>query len=837
MFALLASSLVEADTWPASTHNKLQQFGFTVHDSKAWSPLELDSMAELLQYLPRSLKLIQTNTKITLRRNNGHSGFYHQDENSNIINIKPGALHDINRQLLHYILQRYDQINKVSLSSSWRQLSGWQRRPWGYVANNQDPRAYATRSGLNNPQEDFITTALAYILPQSSTVENSIKCRIPGKYNFMRQHFSGYHSLLEQGDIQCRSMERGFLDDVEFLDFVSGKPLDMGPITPETVSGFELLYATPGTGDASEIAGHLLLRIKLKNNPRAEQSGRENPKDLVVSFLANTVAGSSTTVPPTAVNTKQCKRNWFNLVDDGAKDFNAFQSIMQSLRGLSGGFLTVMDRQPLGLAIKKYTIEEDRDLLRYELVLTQEQKHKLLQRLYLAKKNYSARYYFFKQNCASVLVKVIGQGIGVEEIADFNPIVSPPNALVGLFLRLGLAKPVYPSFHSYRKKAYLAQELIKAKFPHMTTQSSNLGRPTIYGLFNDTEEKRLTALADVDDLASEQEKRLSEYYKLLSLVQESEMAYSSKELVCEDYTSEVVAKARDIQSQLLLNGLHTPEENTLNTHSQLAKSYIKEEQNGFQQGIRHTKLFSHSVALTHFHSEEEDINGLQLQGALFKQEMGSHSGIAMQRGGFVRLADASVNLSLDSEESSVLSWEITALHIRKFKQRLNYVPSYLSHAGRLGLGLSLLEIEGNNIEDVRHGTVLGGELMFNLISSKEHRNFAFLTLGLDLHRHLEPDHSYTRIMLPLHVETLLSFGHKHRIQWRNALDYKRTLSQQADTEIRLVSNLSYRLGDANNYRKSSMLLSIGSQYNSSQTHSGARKRYVQSSISLELNWW
>ena len=83
----------------------------------------------------------------------------------------------------------------------------------------------------------------------------------------------------------------GFLDDLVFFDVRNGKPVAMGAVTPETVSGFELLYATPGTGDISEIAGHLLLRVKLRNNPRAEAQGIENPHDLVISFLADTEAG------------------------------------------------------------------------------------------------------------------------------------------------------------------------------------------------------------------------------------------------------------------------------------------------------------------------------------------------------------------------------------------------------------------------------------------------------------------------------------------------------------------------------------------------------------------
>ncbi len=112
-------------------------------------------------------------------------------------------------------------------------------------------------------------------------------------------------------------MDEGLLDDIEFYSPANGEKVDIGPINMQTVTGFELLYATPGTGDASEIAGHLLLRIKLDNNPGADNSGIQNPHDLVISFLANTRDQTSHKQEPKPEIQASCKSDWFNLVDDG----------------------------------------------------------------------------------------------------------------------------------------------------------------------------------------------------------------------------------------------------------------------------------------------------------------------------------------------------------------------------------------------------------------------------------------------------------------------------------------------------------------------------------------
>ncbi|MDH5182171.1 MAG: DUF4105 domain-containing protein, partial [Gammaproteobacteria bacterium] len=704
------------------------------------------------------------------------------------------------RTALHILLHHYEQQHAVSRQRNWRRISGWQRTRLGLlpVADNQDLRAYAEPHGLWSPAEDFITAAEHYILPPAGAIENTIKCRMPLKYAFMQNVFTGFRSPLATEAVKCRSQSDGMLDDIVFFDPRSGKTIQPGPINEQTVTGFELLYATPGTGDASEIAGHLLLRIKLDNNPVAKQQGRENPNDLVISFMANTRNNkpADQTPRPMPVVQQECQKGWFDSPPGDQSPFEILDTILQSLQGLSGGFLTMMDRQTLGEAVKHYTIEEDRDLLRYKLNLTPQQKRSLLDELYRAKKNYNTSYYFFDKNCASVLVKVIGKGIAAREIADFNPVVSPPNSLVALFIRQGLAEPVRPAFYSYRKKGYLAQELIRERHRQLQTDYPALTWPPLYKIFSRDRRER----ADFVDATAVYVGRYpaldTQLYQLFTLTQEAEMAFEHKDLICTEYTSQVTAKSRQHQQTLLQTA--TQHISPIDTERLFAELHTTKTAEAYRAGTPHTKLLAYHFGVGQYAVEQTSSPVLLIGATLDEQELGSISNVAMQRSSYVNLASTQVILSTDQDHPRQLqSLRFNALDIRKFKDRLNRVPGYFSPAGSTGLGISLLNVEKNYLLDIESGAWLGGELLFNLISGEEHNDFLYFSIGADIRRFKQGNlPAINAIALPLRIETLWTPDERRRLQWRNKLEYRYSTDDELGDEIEAQSGLTYQLGEA-----------------------------------------
>ena len=806
-----------------------QQLIFDQTGESQWTEQEIASIRQFLTTLPEELLEGLKNTKPI------HLFFHHGNQKHITVAFKRD-LHlyrdtqlTLTRQLLHLLLHHYAANIAIERDDAWLQLSGWKKTLGIFTtANNQDPRAYANPLGAQNPLEDFVTSAEYYLLPPPAALENTLKCRLPRKYFFMIKQFPNHPSPLADPSLQCQEKDHGLLDDVVFYDPNNGEKMDLGPINENTVKGFELLYATPGTGDASEVAGHLLLRLLLDNNPQADGLDEPNPKDLVISFLANTAQEPTKTQKAPLEVRKECKTSWLNLVDNQG-EFNAFQSVLQALKGLSGGFLTIMDKQTLAQTIKNYTIEEDRDLIRYRFNLTQKQKKDLLEYLYQAKKNYNAKYYFFHQNCGSVLVKVIGQGLGVKAIADFDPIVSPPNSLVALMVREGLLTPIFPSIHSYKKKAHLAQELLRQRLDELKHRYTSYPIPAFQLIMHPKEKKRLRAVEQLVTVANEFTETADDIYPLMQFIQEAEMAYTDKNLACENYTSSVTAYARSYQKQYLLTHQATALA-AIDTGKILADSYVGIEQEAIKQGVPYTNLFSYDVAIGQWY-QTNNHTLVRLGAGLDKQDMGSMSYLAMQRSSYLKLATAHINFSTD-DSHPFHSWQITGLHIRKFKERLAKTPSYFARSGSMGLGLSLLDFTAYTKDQRLSGAWLGGEILFNVAASVFNNNYAFISLGADYRQQNQFHRTNNGIGLPLYFESLVSLGKKRKLQWRNNLEYVYAADQDLHDEIHLNTTLAYRLGK---FRNQLLVLKFTHEYASTRQLKHWRTPSYLSSLAIEFN--
>lgn len=557
----------------------------------------------------------------------------------------------------------------------------------------------------------------------------------------------------------------GLLDDIVFFDTLLGEEIPMGPVDTDTVRGFEILYATPGAGDVSEIAGHLLLRVMLNNNPRAEARGLENPNDLVISFLADTESGRPARPRRPAVVQEDCRRiNWLNLVNENPGDESPLASIWQSLKGLSGGFRIIMDRQTLGHALKSYTVTQDRALLRYRLNLTPEQKASLLARLREVRLTYTPPYYFFSQNCGSVLIEVIGQGIGDPDIARFHPLVAPPHSLLGNLVRRGLATRVTPAFYSYRQQGFIAERLLRRHYATLVRQLPALAWPPAGDLTDRREEVRAQAITDAGALGEAHPELRPGLYRLAALAQEADMATSHKDRVCENYTSAAAAAARALQARLLA-GSNAVETLAVDTGLLIRGAQAAEEAAGAADGALHTGLYTLSAGVGRYRSARTADGPVVIAGgALLRQDMGDPSRLAMQRAGSVELGGGAVVLGDDR----LKEWQLTGLRLRKFRETLETVPSCLVSTRGLGLGLSVLELRQADGAAHPRGTVAGAAVLGNLVSSARHKDFLYVSAGADLAMDYDTDEPRLHPEAPLGLESLCTWGRDMACQWRNS---------------------------------------------------------------------
>ena len=600
---------------------------------------------------------------------------------------------------------------------------------------------------------------------------------------------------VEDPAIRCAGIGSGLLDDLVLYDVNGMAPIAMGPVQPGTVEGFEVLYATPGSGDISEVAGHLLLRVKLNNNPRARQLGVENPNDLVISFLADTerAATSEKRTRPLVVQADCGKKNWFNLVEGGATDERPLESIWQSIKGLCGGFFVVMERQSLGEAVKSYTVEQDRDLLRYQLNLTETMKADLLERLCLVRKNYQPRYYFFSKNCGTVLIRVIGKGIGDEEIAGFDPMVSPPHTLIGLLVRKGLATRVVPSFYGASKRGYIAQQLFTERYRELVERFPDASWPRKEELFHSREQVRTGAFHMLNLVGQRDSGMNRDLYQLASIYQEAEMVHRDKGMICEDYTTEPTAEARRLQKKILTESTDI-EPLRLGMDEFITSSFAPVEVLDFSGGSKHTGHYVMQGGAGYLDARDQTQDGFVLtwRGALLEQEMGSPSSLAMQRGSSLELGGYSIVFDGDDVEQ----WRVTALRLRKFRDTLNRIPSCLASARGWGLGLRVLDLDYDGSLSKTKGTLIGGEVIGNIISSRQHRNFLFFAIGSDVnYYHYTSGHENFDVTIPFSMEGLVSLDAHMRWQWRSTATYGFPALQENGDEFRAGTELRCRLGE------------------------------------------
>lgn len=598
--------------------------------------------------------------------------------------------------------------------------------------------------------------------------------------------------LSAHGSSQSLAVGRDFLDDIELLDVRTRRVIPMGAVEGVTVEGFEILYATPGTSDISEVAGHLLLRIKLGNNPAAKEAGIENPYDLVLSFLADTERGKPVRPPPPMVVEEHCRRrNWFNLVQTRAETESPWESIWQSIKGLGGGFFLVMDRQTLEQAVKHYTVEQDRNLLRYELMLTPDQEARLIDYLYELKCNYRQRYYFFSMNCGSALVRVLGEGIGDEVVAEFDPLVSPPHSLVALLVRRGLARRVVPAFYSTTSRGFMARSLFVKSYPEVVEQYPDPSWPPVKSFFAGDETVRTGAVISLHSLAGAGDPELRNHlFKLSALMQEAEMVFDNKREACEDYTSAATAEARRLQA-FILEQEKEPDALRLAVDAWVVDSYSPVEQGGAEKGGLHTGLYQGRLGGGYHDIDGEGRGALRLSFTMLNQEMGSSSSMAMQRGDSLTLGE--FGLTVTDEE--VLDWQVTGLRLRKFRDTLDRVESGWFNTRGLGLGLRALEVNHDHDLQRTRSTLFGAEVLFNVASSARHARHLYLFGGANGDYMRYRGHENITMTPSVGFEGLVTLDEAMRWQGRASGTWLFASREENSDEFRLRSSVRYRLGE------------------------------------------
>ena len=390
-------------------------------DGQEWSKDELNAITDILNILPDEIKF---QNSITIKKSNKE--FIHGESDENLITISRtkrtmtfksfsketiySAVSEQNRSI--YLKRVFIfQLSRLYYSSlprgkkeEWSRFAVWKT---GFLfqksAGNINPEGFADSLGMNSPEYDFAAFAMEFFFsPDYLFSENSIKCRLPGRYSFFTDLFD--INLQTREEVICRT---------QFSDWVN----------PEDVEHLEIIITTPTSSSPASIAGHALLLIKRKND---YHDGRDS---LVLGFVGETAKDKNNNIDP----------------------------LIYVFRGLTGYYTSLIQEEILSDVVERATILENRDVQRFRLNLSALETEKLIQRLWVIKNTFTYKYRFFDLNCASMLLDTLNHVFSEKEQISMNVPIVPPMFIAAELKRIGrLAEFIYPEYWSISKKARYA---------------------------------------------------------------------------------------------------------------------------------------------------------------------------------------------------------------------------------------------------------------------------------------------------------------------------------------------------------------------------------------------
>ena len=244
----------------------------------------------------------------------------------------------------------FDRAAGWSSDAAWRRLNGWSSSVtsgWVLRPENDEVLGFASPRGRRSPAWDLATFMEAWLLDPARG-EGGIGCRLISQARFVAGRLGAEDARLQR----CEAFERWA--DLERLD------------------GVEVVLAAPSTAMVGSLFGHLFVRLAYR-----DEDGR------APLHLSRTVA----------------------FLADNDVPFEADPSY--ALKGIAGLYRASLHERPFLDAYREYVVLEGRDLRRWRLNLTTSQARELMERIWTVVHAGRYPYYFFRRNCATLMVDLI----------------------------------------------------------------------------------------------------------------------------------------------------------------------------------------------------------------------------------------------------------------------------------------------------------------------------------------------------------------------------------------------------------------------------------------------
>jgi len=282
----------------------------------------------------------------------------------------------------------------ISTQKSFLDLTGWvetgvvfRSRKQGNQSQVRSPDPYE----FKNPRESFSVNLEYFVL------DPEFACRRPALHRYLKNHFN--EDLHPSRSCQVQTT-------LPLTSGIVGGPSLVTDLDPSRIYQVHSLFAGKGPATMSRW-GHSLFRI-VRCAPEREKVGPECIHDIAhhvaVSFRAN--------VPDAAIS---------------------------YLKGLWGGYSSLLFAQPFLSVVEEYNKGEFRELVSLPLQLSEDQKTLFIERVLEASWEYAGRYRFISNNCATEALNFLKGVLGEGTLHSYHP--TTPMGLHEVLQKTGLVDP------------------------------------------------------------------------------------------------------------------------------------------------------------------------------------------------------------------------------------------------------------------------------------------------------------------------------------------------------------------------------------------------------------
>jgi hypothetical protein len=241
-----------------------------------------------------------------------------------------------------------EKIKSVANSSYWKKLFHYEEGLFSGKSYADSDSFFLTVDGRSDLEAELEAHILAFQkIDHIHTPEKMpLQCAFPERFKFVSQSFPG----IDFKKSKCP-------------DFLRWKKAVIG----KSVS---LVFASSYVNNPSSMFGHTFLKF----NQRDVENLSEDMFNYVVAFSAKS---------------------------------DSSPGILYALKGLFGAFKGVINVKPFYQTMKEYSKIESRDMWEYELNLDKDEIDSVINHLWELYANTNFDYYFFDENCTSVLARIL----------------------------------------------------------------------------------------------------------------------------------------------------------------------------------------------------------------------------------------------------------------------------------------------------------------------------------------------------------------------------------------------------------------------------------------------